>query len=49
VRKRPVGSSGRPSVSPRVPARPARPGVGRREIGGKPAAVDQSCGPIPRH
>ena len=35
VHKRPADSFGRHSASPPVPARPARPSVGRRESGGK--------------
>jgi hypothetical protein len=36
VHQRVVDSFGRPSASPLVPPRPARPSVGRRESGGKP-------------
>jgi hypothetical protein len=45
VRKRQVDSFSRPSASLPVSPRPGRPSVGRRESGGKVAALPPPCGP----
>jgi hypothetical protein len=45
VRKRQVDSFSRPSASLPVSPRPERPSVGRREGGGKVAALPPPCGP----
>jgi hypothetical protein len=45
VRKRQVDSFSRPSASLPVSPRPGGPGVGRREDGGKAAALPPPCGP----